>query len=198
LLANEFLDALPIRQFVRGAGGWAERFVRDGVFVELASDGPRREAPVGSVVEVSDVARAWVGELGRRLVAHGGAALILDYGTAESSCGDSFQALRGGRPVDPLSDPGSADLTAHVDFAAAARAATMAGAAVWGPVTQGDFLGRLGLWQRTAVLETTNPGRAADFREAAMRLAAPDRMGHLFKVMCVSQPGFPAPPGFEV
>jgi len=197
LLANEFLDALPIRQFVRGAGGWAERFVRDGAFVEVASDGPGREAPVGSVVEISDLARTWVWDLARRLVAHGGAAQIVDYGTAESSCGDSLQALRGGKPADPLVDPGSADLTAHVDFAAAAGAARAAGAAVFGPVTQGDFLGRLGLWERTATLAAANPGRAGDLRAAALRLAAPEHMGCLFKVLCVSQPGFAPPPGFE-
>jgi SAM-dependent MidA family methyltransferase len=197
LLANEFLDALPIRQFVRGAGGWAERFVQGGAFVEVASAGPGLEAPVGGVVEVSDVGRAWVKVLARRLVAHRGAALILDYGTAETACGDSFQALRGGKPVDPLLDPGSADLTAHVDFAAASRAAQLAGAAVWGPVTQGAFLGRLGLWERTAALEAANPARAGDLREAATRLAAPERMGHLFKVMCVAEPGLPVPPGFE-
>jgi len=197
LLANEFLDALPIRQFVRGAGGWVERFVQDGAFVEVASGGPGREALVGSVIEVSDLARAWAGGLARRLAAHGGAALILDYGTAERSCGDSFQALRGGKPADPLLDPGSADLTAHVDFAAVACAARAAGAAVWGPVTQGAFLGSLGLWERTAALEAANPGREGELRAAAMRLAAPERMGRLFKVMCMSHPGFPAPPGFE-
>jgi SAM-dependent MidA family methyltransferase len=94
-------------------------------------------------------------------------------------------------------DPGSADLTAHVDFAALSYVAQAAGAAVWGPVAQGAFLGRLGLWDRTAALQAANPGRAGDLREAALRLAAPERMGRLFKVMCVSQPGFPAPPGFE-
>jgi SAM-dependent MidA family methyltransferase len=184
LLANEFLDALPIRQFLRREGGWTERFVQDGAFVEIASAGPEVEAAVGSIVEVSDVSRAWLGDLSRRLVVHGGAALILDYGTAQSLCGDSLQALARGRP-------------AHVDFAAASRAAQTAGATVWGPVTQGDFLARLGLWQRTEALEAANPGRAVELREAAIRLAAPERMGHLFKVMCVSQPGFPVPPGFE-
>jgi SAM-dependent MidA family methyltransferase len=197
LLANEFLDALPIRQFVRRADGWMERFVRDGAFVEGASDGPGQEAPVGGVMEVSDVARAWVGDLARRLVAQGGAALIVDYGTVARSCGDSFQALRGGKPADPLLDPGSADLTAHVDFAAVSHAAQAAGAAVFGPVNQGDFLARLGLWERTAALVAANPGRAGELREAAHRLAAPERMGRLFKVICVSQPGLPAPPGFE-
>jgi SAM-dependent MidA family methyltransferase len=197
LLANEFLDALPIRQFVRNTAGWAERFVRNGMFVERESVGPGLEAPPGSVVEISQAAHAWVGDLAQRLSTQGGVALILDYGTAEGCPGESLQALRGGMPVHPLVDPGSADLSAHVDFAALSRTARAAGAAVWGPVTQGDFLRRLGLWQRTAALAAANPSRVEVLQEAANRLAAPDRMGHLFKAMCISQPGFPVPPGFE-
>jgi SAM-dependent MidA family methyltransferase len=197
LLANEFLDALPIRQFVRHEGGWRERYVVDGRFVERESDGPGREAAVGEVVEVCEAAHAWLGALARRLVAYGGAALILDYGAAESLPGNSFQALRSGRPADPLVDPGSADLTAHVDFAAMRREALAKGAEVWGPVTQGIFLGRLGLWQRIAALEAANPEVSGVLRAAAIRLASPARMGGLFKAMCVTQPGFPVPPGFE-
>jgi len=196
LVANEFLDALPIRQFLRQEGGWKERYVVDGRFVERESDGPGRDAAVGEVVEVCEAARAWMGTLARRLVADGGAALILDYGTSESLPGDSFQALRGGRPADALMDPGSADLTAHVDFAAMRRAALSAGAEVWGPVTQGIFLGRLGLLQRIDALAAANPEKAGALREAAMRLASSARMGGLFKAMCVTQPGFPVPPGF--
>jgi SAM-dependent MidA family methyltransferase len=197
LLANEFLDALPIRQFVRHDGGWRERYVIDGRFVDRESDGPGRDARVGDVIEVSEAALAWVGALARRLVAGGGAALILDYGTSESLPGDSFQALRGGQPADPLVDPGSADLTAHVDFAALRRAAQAERAEVWGPGAQGIFLGRLGLWQRIDALTAANPEFSGVLREAAMRLASPARMGGLFKAMCVAQPGFPVPPGFE-
>jgi SAM-dependent MidA family methyltransferase len=197
VLANEFLDALPIRQFVRRDRGWMERYVVDGGFVDRESDGPERDAPVGAVVEVSDAGLAWVGALARRLLVHGGAALILDYGPADSVPGDSLQALRGGKPVCPLENPGSADLTAHVDFAVMRRVALAAGADVWGPLAQGVFLGRLGLWQRIAALGAANPDKLAVLHEAAMRLAGPARMGSLFKAMCVTQPGFPAPPGFD-
>ncbi len=196
LLANEFLDALPVRQFVRAQNGWAERFVADGRFVDLPVAAPMAAATVGAVVEVSEAGRAWVSRLAGRLVAEGGAALLVDYGPAASGFGDTLQALRGGRPADPLAAAGEADLTAHVDFAAMAAAARAAGAAVWGPVTQGDFLGRLGLYARTEQLAAANPARAATLRAAAFRLGAPAAMGTLFKVLCVADPALGEPPGF--
>ncbi len=192
LVANEFLDALPIRQFERRGSAWHERFVADGGFalqptpLRLAGDG---------VVEWCAAAEAWAGLVGVRLARDGGAALILDYG---GGTGDTLQALRGGRPADPLADAGEADLTAHVDFAGVLRAAGAGGAAVWGPVTQGDFLARLGLHARTEMLVRANPHRAEVAREAASRLAAPDRMGTLFKAAAITHPGAPAPPGFEM
>ena len=132
------------------------------------------------------------------MVAHeGGAALILDYGPARSAPGDSLQALRGGRPADPLAAPGEADLTAHVDFQALAETARAAGAACWGPVTQGDFLGRLGLAARARQLAAANPRREAALLDAAERLAAPARMGQLFKALAITQAGAMTPPGFE-
>ena len=197
LLANEFLDALPIRQFVRRADCWAERHVADGRFVEVLGEGPDREAPEGAIVEVSDACRMWVAGLAARLVAQGGAALLLDYGAFESQAGESLQALRAGKPADPLACPGEADLTAHVDFAALARVARAARAAVWGPVPQGAFLGRLGLWARTEQLARAHPARAAVLRDAASRLVSPSRMGVLFKAMCVTAAGAPMPAGFE-
>ncbi|MBV8869805.1 MAG: SAM-dependent methyltransferase, partial [Acetobacteraceae bacterium] len=130
LLANEFLDALPVRQFVRRGAGWAERFVSGERFVELAcTESPLPLTPSreglgeGSVVEICEAALDFAAALGRRFAAQPGAALLIDYGPAESTPGDSLQAIRDGRPADPLEDPGSADLTAHVDFAALARAA---------------------------------------------------------------------------
>jgi NADH dehydrogenase [ubiquinone] 1 alpha subcomplex assembly factor 7 len=200
LLANEFLDALPIRQLVRRGCGWAERFVDGGVFAEQAADAPNVhfEPEDGAVVEVCESARAVVDLVARRVVRDGGAALFLDYGPAESASGDSLQALRAGRPADPLDEPGTADLTAHVDFAALARVARAAGAAVHGPVAQGPFLARLGLFQRTGRLaQTQPPGRAAALVQAAQRLAEPDRMGRLFKAMAVCHPALPCPAGFE-
>ena len=194
LLANEFLDALPIRQFVRRGPGWSERFVVDGRFVELPAPPPPLAAGEGEVVEICEPARAIAAGLGARLAADGGAALLLDYGPAASAPGDSLQALRGGRPADALADPGRADLTAHVDFQALAAAA--APAAVHGPLPQGIFLARLGLFQRSGNLARATPLRAAALMEAARRLAEPDRMGRLFKALAICQPGLPVPPGF--
>lgn len=201
LLANEFLDALPIRQFVRRGAGWAERFVDGGALVEQPAAAPDLDSArieEGAVMEVCKPARAVAGHVARRVARDGGAALFLDYGPAESAPGDSLQALRDGRPANPLDEPGTADLTAHVDFAAFARAARAAGAAVHGPVPQGVFLTRLGLFQRTGRLARTQPpGRAAALVQAAQRLAEPDRMGRLFKAMAVCHPALPCPAGFE-
>ncbi len=198
LLANEFLDALPIRQFVRHAGGWTERYVVNGVFVAQPSDGPARVADDGETVEINDAAAAFVARLAARIAATGGAMLLIDYGPAESAPGDSLQALRRGQATDPLVDPGTADLTAHVDFQALATAARAAGAAVHGPLPQGVFLTRLGLVQRSGALARTQPlARGAALMEAASRLIEPDRMGRLFKVLAVCHPGLPTPPGFE-
>ena len=127
-----------------------------------------------------------------------GAALFLDYGPEHSTPGDSLQALRDGQPADPLTDPGTADLTAHVDFAAFAAAARAAGAATHGPVAQGLFLTRLGLFQRTDRLARTQPPiQALALIEAARRLAEPDQMGRLFKALALCSPGLPTPSGFE-
>ena len=203
LLANEFLDALPIRQFVRREAGWVERFVDDGRFVE----GPQSNPPPplagggwgeGAVVEYGEATLAFTVAIGRRLTAHPGAALLLDYGPEHSAAGESLQALRNGKPADPLSDPGSADLTAHVDFAAIAAEAHDAGADTHGPIPQGIFLTRLGLFQRTDRLaRSQSPARASALIEAARRLAEPNRMGRLFKALAICHRGQPTPPGFE-
>ncbi len=198
LLANEFLDALPIRQFVRRGAGWAERFVDGGAMVEQPAAPLCRAAMEGEVVEVCEAAEAVVVGVAQRVVRDGGAALFLDYGPAHSAPGDSLQALRQGRPADPLADPGAADLTAHVDFEALARVARAAGAAVHGPVPQGPLLAALGLFQRTGRLaQTLPPVRAAAMVQAAQRLAEPDRMGRLFKALAICHPDLPTPPGFD-
>jgi SAM-dependent MidA family methyltransferase len=191
LLANEFLDALPIRQFVHRPSGWMERYVAAGAWIEQPGQPPA--GAHGEVWETRDPALAeW---LGARLRSHGGAALFLDYGPAASGPGDSLQALRDGKPADPLADPGTADLTAHVDFAAFARAA---GVPAYGPLPQGKFLTRLGLFQRIDRLaRTQQPRRAMAMIEAGRRLAEPDRMGALFKAMALTAPGLPIPAGFE-
>ena len=198
LLANEFLDALPIRQFVRRGSGWAERYVADGSFVEQPAAALDRAADEGEVVEVDEVAITLTTALAERIAAQGGAALFIDYGPATSAPGDSLQALRGGTAANPLADPGSADLTAHVDFAALAQAARSVGAAVHGPLPQGLFLARLGLFQRTGALaRTQQPATASRLLESAKRLAEPDQMGRLFKVLAVCHPALPLPAGFS-
>ena len=206
LLANEFFDALPIRQFIRRGGAWSERFVADGAFLEHpAEDAPplRSDAPEGAVQEVSEAGRALAGALGQRLAAQGGAALLLDYGPVAGGLGDSLQALRGHDAADPLGAPGGADLTAHVDFAALAAAGRTAGAAVHGPLPQGLFLQRLGLVSRAAMLaraaQMAGKGReqAGLILAGAERLVAPERMGRLFKALCLCDPALPPPPGFE-
>ena len=198
LLANEFLDALPIRQLVRRDGTWTERFVADGRFVEQSAAYDGDEAPEGTIIEVGEAARDMVAALATRLAREGGVALFLDYGPERSAPGESLQAIRAGRAADPLAAPGEADLTAHVDFGALARCARGAGAAAWGPLPQGMFLARLGLFQRTDRLARAEPpARAAALIGAAQRLAEPDRMGRLFKALCIAHPALPTLPGFE-
>ena len=198
LLANEFLDALPVRQFVRRGPAWTERYVEAGAYVERPAEPPPREAADGEVVEVNEPAQALVEALAARFRQQPGAALFLDYGPSQTAPGDSLQALRSGRPADPLANPGQADLTAHVDFATLAAAARAAGAQVHGPVPQGPFLASLGLFQRTGILARIQPpARAAALIQSAQRLAEPDRMGGLFKALAICSPNAPTPPGFE-
>ena len=205
LLANEFVDALPVRQFVRRGEIWAERWVRDGEWVEVAADDPLTpEERTGVSLPPADAGGEVVFELrdaslaehiGERFRAAPGLALLLDYGPGASGAGDSLQALRAGRPADPLADPGEADLTAHVDFAAFAR---QSGLPSYGPLAQGKFLTRLGLFARIHRLATTLPPiEGLRMTEAGRRLAEPDRMGALFKALALTSPGLPVPAGFE-
>ncbi|WP_419731232.1 class I SAM-dependent methyltransferase [Lichenicola sp.] len=206
LLANEFLDALPIRQLVHGpgAGGWMERHVRDGGFVLHPGLPPpppldRRDVALGDVLELCEPALAIVALLARRVAQTPGAVLLLDYGPDQPGSGETLQALLGGQPADPLLRPGEADLTAHVDFPALADVALEQGAAVHGPEGQGAFLSRLGLFARTERLARGRPpAEARALLDAAHRLAAPERMGRLFKAMALCHPSIGVPPGFAV
>ncbi len=199
LLANEFLDALPIRQFRRGATGWEERHVaaRQGLWHPAAP--PERIAghavPMGDVVELCEPALAIVAGLRERLRRQPGAVLLLDYGPGEAGHGDSLQALRDAAPCDPFGAAGTADLTAHVDFPGLAEAAH--GVRVHGPVVQGRFLAQLGLFERTRRLAHGRPApEVRDLVLAARRLADPARMGTLFKAMALCHPDLGVPPGF--
>lgn len=207
LVANEFFDALPIRQFVRTDGAWRERVVglgEDGRLAfglgpgTLVGDAPAqlvRNAPEGAVIEVSPASTAIMTAIAERIATVGGAALAIDYGHAETAFGDTFQAVQAHAFADPLAEPGSADLTAHVDFGALARAARAAGAGVLGPITQGDFLLTMGLLERAGRLGAPldEPGREA-IRAAVERLAGPQQMGTLFKAMAVVPVGVALPP----
>ena len=197
LLANEFLDALPIRQYVRRAEGWTERHVANAAFVEIPTPGPTRTAAEGEIIETSDASHAFIAQTANRIAQHGGAALFIDYGPATSAPGDSLQALRHGQPANPLDTPGNADLTAHVDFQALAETARAAGTTPHGPLPQGLFLTRLGLVQRTGALaRTLPPARADALMQGAHRLIEPDQMGRLFKALAITHQALPIPPGF--
>jgi SAM-dependent MidA family methyltransferase len=187
LLANEFLDALPVRQFIRREAGWMERYVRDGAYVELPSADALPDDPVGSVREVNEAALDFV----RTLAARGGVGLFIDYGPMSSAPGESMQAIRAGKYADPLVAPGEADITAHVDFAAIAQVVHCQG-----PVKQNAFLTALGLYQRSDVLAQKHPHKADDLKLAVQRLTAPEAMGSLFKVIAVCPENFPTLPGF--
>ena len=210
VIANEFFDALPIRQWQRGSGGWHERLVgwddaAGRLRWELSARADPglalipaavRDAPAGSIAEACPAGLSHAAMLGGRLARQGGAALIIDYGPAAGAPGDSFQAMRRHGFVDPLEAPGEADLTAHVDFQALAAAATQAGAQAHGPVPQGVFLDALGLQARAARLKAAAPARAPEVDAAVDRLAGPDQMGTLFKALALTAPGLGPPAGF--
>lgn len=205
LLANEFFDALPIRQFQRSGDGWRERIVGlSDDRLALGLSGPvapsalverLAETREGDVVEICGPGEAVAAEIGARIARHGGAALIVDYGDWQS-LGDTFQAVKGHAPVDPLATPGLADLTAHVDFEALARAASPA---VYTRLTpQGVFLERLGISARADALARNLSGQALENHLAAyQRLTGAEEMGTLFKVLGLYPEGTTPPSGLD-
>ncbi|ULB08570.1 SAM-dependent methyltransferase [Cereibacter azotoformans] len=204
LLANEFFDALPIRQFVRGLSGWRERMIGLdggrpafglGPEAGLASLEHRlKDTQPGEIVELCPAAGPIMAEIARRIDTHGGLALVVDYG-GWRSLGDTLQALRSHQFDDPLAAPGEADLTAHVDFEALATAARPCATAF---TTQGALLLRLGLAERAERLARALEGEAlASHRAASHRLTDAAEMGTLFKALAVFPPQGPAPAGFD-
>lgn len=211
ILANEFFDALPIRQVVKTGSKWWE------VLLGVSEDGGRLQpricgetealmtyipaslasAPEDAVVEISPSRTRAVEEIAERLRRAPGFALIIDYGPAESAVGETLQAIGPQGFADPYSAPGAVDLSSHVDFGSLKRAAENAGISAHGPITQKDFLERLGINERADMLKGgANAAQRAEIDSTLMRLMAPAQMGTLFKVLALASPGLPAPPGF--
>lgn len=216
VIANEFFDALPIRQIERAPHGWCERLVDIDPDTDLSNPRFRfvleafgsagaslvptslKNAPVGSVVEISPVSAAVARVIGERLANAPGAAIVIDYGYEGPAVGDTLQALRQHNFAPALEQPGQVDVTAHVDFTSIANAARDGGAVASAVLAQGEWLGRIGIVARAMSLKrTASPAQAKDIDTALARLIAPDQMGTLFKVMALVSPDSPlsAAPG---
>ena len=215
VLANEFLDALPLDQFVATEAGWRERLLGLGPAGELAwglsgetvarlpgaRAGESGATAPGTVFEQPQAALDVVAALSRHVAQAGGGALFIDYGATASGFGDTLQAVKAHRFVEVLAEPGEADLTVHVDFARMARAGLANGAAAHGPATQGDFLLALGLAERARALAAkATPAQSEAIATAAARLTERGEtgMGDLFKVLALSHPALPPLPGFDL
>jgi len=185
-VANEFFDALPIRQWV---GDEERRVAIVNNALSFTLHGPIREDSPARASAAAAIAG--------HLSTHGGVALIIDYGHARSADGDTLQAVRGHAFGDVLADPGEQDLTAHVDFEALAKAAAIGGVSVAPLVTQGEWLERLGIQVRATGLVDAHPERSPEIAAAAGRLTASDAMGDLFKVLAVHAADWPRPAGLE-
>lgn len=209
LLANEFLDCLPIRQFVRTHEGWRERLIGLDAEEELGfllSAVPTRDealippnlfdAPLGAIAEYCPSLEGLIDHMHARLRAHPGRVLFIDYGQGLGPGGDSLQAVQAGKKLSPLAEPGLSDLSARVDFLAIRRLARACGLSVFGPISQGTWLEALGIGARQEGLAKANPHRAQELAQERARLTDPGQMGDLFQVICLSSPGLPDPAGF--
>jgi len=207
LIANEFFDALPIRQYVKTARGWRERMVTlangklDFALTPVAVPdafipASRADAPDGAVYEVCQPALSLTDEIARIVAIQGGGALVVDYGYDGVDFGETLQAIADQSFAAILDDPGESDLSAHVDFVGLAATAARAGAAVFGPATQAAFLDDLGIVRRFEQLATRNPRAANELWPQLDRLVSPDQMGTLFKALALLPRAVPDPPGF--
>jgi NADH dehydrogenase [ubiquinone] 1 alpha subcomplex assembly factor 7 len=201
LVANEFLDCLPIHQLVVSRGQLCERRIGANAagrldFVTGPPVGPAASGLAdGVVLERAPGLAQLIGQLARRARSAPLSALFIDYGHTGCGHGDTLQALYRHTKVHPLDRLGEADLTAHVDFGAVASHAASAGLLVHGPVAQGAFLRDLGIAARARKLSSANPQRALDIASALDRLTGTDGMGDLFKVIGLSSSGLPDAPG---
>jgi NADH dehydrogenase [ubiquinone] 1 alpha subcomplex assembly factor 7 len=211
VVANEFLDALPVQQFQMTPDGWRERRVgldEDAFQFTLTGTAPAEgmipsgledaeDVEDGAIIEVRPAAKAMIRDLAGRLSRQPGSALLIDYGHTQTATGDTLQAVKGHQYQDPLVDPGTADLTAHVDFGALCSAVPKAGAVVYGPVSQGNFLNSLGIVTRADALATASPAHKQEIHAGLNRLTSDEAMGRLFKVMALTSSGMASPEGFE-
>jgi NADH dehydrogenase [ubiquinone] 1 alpha subcomplex assembly factor 7 len=209
-VGNEFLDCLPMRQALKHEGKWHERLIGLsetgdafafvlgpplGVEADLVP-ARLRDLPDGTLAELRPGDQQVVDALADRFKTHPGLALFIDYGPATSEAGDTFQAIRQHKKSDPLAAPGTADLTARVDFEQLAHFARSAGLEVAGPAQQGDWLNAMGIEVRAANLIRHSPEMKTRIARQVLRLTEADQMGELFKVMALSTQGLPKPPGF--
>ncbi len=207
VVANEFFDALPVRQLILTHAGWRERVVvrdRGTRFAAMPGSSPMDSsvpepfinAPVGSIYESAPDSAAIMYELAGRIADRGGVLLIIDYGYVQPGLGSTLQAVKDHAFADPFLDPGTCDLTAHVNFFELGNMARMRNLQIAGPTTQGVWLSALGLNQRAAALAEASPDRAGEINAARDRLIKADNMGTLFKVMAVHSADWPVPEGF--
>jgi SAM-dependent MidA family methyltransferase len=208
LVANEFFDALPLRQYVKTGRGWCERMVTvlNGELTFALAPVPvppstipadRISAPDGGVYETSPAATALAEDIACIIAARGGAAMMIDYGYGEATgFSETLQAVSGHRFADALGEPGEDDISAHVDFAALAQSGARGGAAVFGPVTQGLFLANIGIVERAEQLMKANADEAQTLLTATERLIGNDQMGKLFKVLAFAPSAISGMAGF--
>jgi NADH dehydrogenase [ubiquinone] 1 alpha subcomplex assembly factor 7 len=207
VVANEFFDALPIKQFIATHAGWREQLVargQGGKFMTVPGThnmdhiipAAVRNAPTGSIYEIATEASSILFELTSRLLKQGGALLVIDYGYTEPGLGSTLQAVKGHAFADPFENPGAHDLTAHVNFMEIANLGEMRELRVSGPVGQGDWLTSLGINERAASIAASTPERAEEIIVARDRLIEEGQMGTLFKVLAISAQDWPVPEGF--
>ena len=206
VIANEFFDALPIKQFVKTDDGWHERLVglRDGLrafglsptpIADTAAPPEVHGAYAGEILELSVAAAETMQRLGRKVALQGGAILAIDYGYEQTQTGETLQAVKSHAFADPLEAPGDADISAHVNFGVLAESAKATGLAVPPLARQGEWLLKLGIGERAKALARSNPSEAGNIARAIERLTSPEQMGTLFKVLCAHSPGL-RPAGF--
>jgi SAM-dependent MidA family methyltransferase len=206
VIANEFFDALPLRQYVKTDDGWHERLVglsgdarafglSPTPIAESAAPPEVHGAYPGEVLELSPAAADAMQRLARKVAVQGGAILAIDYGYGATQTGETLQAVRQHAFADPLEAPGETDISAHVNFGVLAEAARASGLATAPLAEQGEWLLRLGLGERARALARANPAEAGNIARAVERLTAPGQMGTLFKVLCAHSPGL-RPAGF--